>query len=235
LQGCFREKANSVGRRPHLGVYWEREWRNVRIQAVAGDFMRRAAIATILWMLGTVPVFGQGAEIGLTVGWGNFTNSTIGTSQEFADEPSAYTVDDGVRIGSRMDLNTGSFIGHEFSYAWQRSNLKISGQSFGSMSIHNIYYNFLLHATPEGSAVRPFITGGAGVSVFNPPGVSSFSGYGDNKFGYNYGAGLKFKVTDSYGLRLDVRDHVTGKPFDLPDNSGRLHNLEISAGFSLLF
>jgi opacity protein-like surface antigen len=186
-------------------------------------------------MLAALPTFGQGAEIGLTVGWGNFTKNTIGSSQEFADQPSDYTVDNGIRIGSRMDLNTGNFIGHEFSYAWQHSNLKIAGQSYGSMSIHNIYYNFLLHATPEGSAIRPFITGGAGVSVFNPPGVSSFSGYGDNKFGYNYGAGLKFKVTESYGFRLDVRDYVTGKPFDLPDNSGRLHNLEFSAGFSLLF
>lgn len=197
--------------------------------------MRRAAIATILLILAAVPVFGQGAEIGLTVGWGNFTKNTIGLSQEFADEPAEYTIEDGVRIGSRMALNSGTFIGHEFSYAWQKSSLLILDENFGGMSIHNIYYNFVLHATPEGSAVRPFVTGGAGVSVFNPPGVSSLSGYGDNKFGYNYGAGLKFKVTDMYGIRLDVRDHVTGKPFDLPDNSGRLHNLEISAGFSLLF
>jgi opacity protein-like surface antigen len=203
--------------------------------AIPGEFMPRAAIATILLMLAAAPAFGQGAEIGLTVGWSNFTNNTIGLSQEFADVPSEYTVDDGLRIGSRMAINSGNFIGHEFTYAWQRSKLKILGQEYGGMSIHNIYYNFVLHATPEGSAVRPFITGGAGVSVFNPPGVSSLSGYGDNKFGYNYGAGLKFKVTDTYGVRLDVRDYVTGKPFDLPENGGRLHNLEISAGFSLLF
>lgn len=197
--------------------------------------MPKAAIATILLMLAAVPVFGQGAEIGLSVGWGNFTNNSIGRTQEFADDPAEYTLDDGVRIGTRMGLNTGTFIGHEFSYAWQKSSLKILGDDYGSMSIHNIYYNFVLHATPEGSAVRPFVTGGGGVSVFNPPGVSSFSGAGDNKFGYNYGAGVKIKVTDTYGIRLDVRDHVTGKPFDLPDNGGRLHNLELSAGFSLLF
>jgi opacity protein-like surface antigen len=197
--------------------------------------MQKAAIATLGLMIAAAPAFGQGAEIGLTVGWSNFTNNSIGESQEFGDEPAEFTVDDGIRIGSRMALNSGTFIGHEFSYAWQRSNLKIAGDSFGNMSIHNIYYNFVLHATPEGTPVRPFVTGGGGVSVFNPPGVSSLSGYGDNKFGYNYGAGVKVKVTDSYGIRFDVRDYVTGKPFDLPDNSGRLHNLEVSAGFSLLF
>jgi hypothetical protein len=32
-----------------------------------------------------------------------------------------------------------------------------------------------------------------------------------------------------------LRDHVTGRPFDLSANAGRLHNVEYSAGFSLLF
>jgi opacity protein-like surface antigen len=197
--------------------------------------MRRLAIATLILMFPVLPLFGQSAEIGVTVGWSNFTNNSIGSDPQFAGEPVEYTVDDGIRIGSRMSFNSGNFTGHEFTYAYQKSNVKVTGQSFGGISIHNIYYNFVLHATPEGSTIRPFITGGAGVSVFNPPGASSFSGYGENKFGYNYGAGLKFKLTNSYGIRLDVRDYVTGKPFKLPDNSGRLHNLEISAGFSLLF
>ena len=197
--------------------------------------MRTVAIVIGLLMLGALPVFGQGAEIGVTVGWGKFTTNAIGLEEAFGEEPAEYTIDDGLRIGTRMGLNTGNFIGHEFSYAWQKSKLDILDQSFGSMSIHNIYYNFMLHATPEGSVIRPFVTGGGGVSVFNPPGVSSFSGAGDNKFGYNYGAGIKIKMTESYGIRLDVRDHVTGKPFDLPNNDGRLHNLEISAGFALLF
>lgn len=197
--------------------------------------MRTLAIVTVLLALGALPAFGQGAEIGVTVGWSNFTNNSIGQDIQFADDPVDYTVDDGIRIGARMALNTRDFIGHEFSYAYQNSNLDILDQSYGSISIHNIYYNFVLHATPEGSAVRPFITGGAGVTVFNPPGFSSFSGAGDNQFGYNYGAGVKFRLTGIYGMRLDIRDHVTGKPFDLPNNDGRLHNLEISAGFSLLF
>lgn len=197
--------------------------------------MRTVAIAIVTLMLAALPAFGQGAEIGFSAGWGHFTSGTVGLEEAFGEEPAEYTVDDGIRIGGRLGLNTGDFIGHEFSYAFQRSKLDILDQSFGSMSIHHIYYNFLLHAFPEGSVVRPFVTGGGGVSVFNPPGVSSFSGAGDNKFGYNYGAGIKFKMTESYGIRLDVRDHVTGKPFDLPGGDGQLHNLEISAGFSLLF
>ena len=46
---------------------------------------------------------------------------------------------------------------------------------------------------------------------------------------------LKFKLSELYGIRFDVRDHVTGKPFGLPGSSGSLHNVEYSVGFSLLF
>jgi hypothetical protein len=196
--------------------------------------MRKLGITAVIFLVTSLPVFGQGAEVAITAGWGKFTNNTIGRGDVGAGTED-FTVDDGVRIGTRLSMNTGLLIGHEFNYAWQKSDVKVADQSFGGISIHNLYYNFLLHATPEGSPVRPFVTGGAGVSVFNPPGVSSFSGAGDNKFGFNYGAGIKVRVTESYGFRLDVRDHVTGKPFDLPDNGGRLHNLEVSAGFSLLF
>jgi hypothetical protein len=66
------------------------------------------------------------------------------------------------------------------------------------------------------------------MSSFTYPGYSAFS-RGDTKFGYNYGAGIKFLLTDKYGLRFDVRDHVTGKPF-FDNLEGRLHNVETSRG-----
>ena len=103
------------------------------------------------------------------------------------------------------------------------------------MTIQNVHYNFGAHATPEGSAVRPFGTGGIGVSVFFPTGFSSLSEGDQNKFWFNFGGGVKFKLNELFGLRFDVRDHITGKPFDLTGASGRLHNTEYSATFSLLF
>jgi hypothetical protein len=140
-----------------------------------------------------------------------------------------------VRIGARLSVNSWEFLGHEISYAYQRSGLNFGEQDQGGMTIQNFYYNFVVHATRQGTVVRPFVTGGGGFSSFFPPGFSSFSGAGDTQFGYNYGAGLKIKLTEIYGIRFDVRDYVTGKPFDLTNSSGGLHNLEYSAGFSLLF
>ena len=55
------------------------------------------------------------------------------------------------------------------------------------------------------------------------------------KFGFNYGGGIKFKVTEIIGLRFDFRQYNTGKPFNLANQSGRLNQLEASVGAAFLF
>ena len=54
------------------------------------------------------------------------------------------------------------------------------------------------------------------------------------KIGFNYGGGLKVKIAPMFGLRLDLRQYMTGKPFDLPNKNGLLRQMEVSVGFSLL-
>ena len=197
--------------------------------------MIRLTCAIVLVVLSAGVASAQSAELGLTVGWSAFNDSGIGSLTSFEEGLLGANVGNGVRIGARWVTNSWVFLGHEFSYAYQRSSLEIGDQGSQSMTVQNMYYNFVAHATPEGAPVRPFGTVGVGVSVFFPPGLSSLSGGGDNKFGYNYGGGLKFKLSDRFGLRFDVRDHVTGRPFNLPGASGRFHNVEYSSTFSLLF
>jgi len=177
----------------------------------------------------------QSAELGFSAGMSAFSDKDIGGLRTFEEGSIPVQVGNGVRIGARWASNSWEFLGHEFSYSYQRSSLQVGDSASEGMTVQNIYYNFVAHATRRGTAVRPFATAGVGVSVFFPPGVSSLSGGGDNKFGYNYGGGLKFKLSDKYGLRFDVRDHVTGRPFALAGASGKLHNVEYSTTFSLLF
>ena len=201
--------------------------------------MRALRYVLPLLLCSTPAVWAQTAEVGLTVGMTDLRNSQLGSLPLFGEDPQRFTLDDGIRIGARISLNSW-FLGNELSYAWQRSSLDGSnattGSTFGNISIQNVYYNLLVHATPSGTRVRPFVTGGVGVSVFNPPGVSSLSGAGANEFGYNYGGGLKFKLSDKFGFRIDVRDYNVGKPFQSSfDGSGRLKMTEYSGTFSLLF
>jgi len=196
----------------------------------------------IIFGLTLLAIFGttgraQEAEVTITGGLASFSNSKFGNFTSSGDPAAELSADNGFRIGARLSLNSWEFLGHEISYAYQRSGLNIGGADSGGMAIQNYYYNFVVHATPQGAPIRPFATAGVGVSTYFPPGTSSLSGNGLNSFGYNYGGGLKFHVGPMFGVRFDVRDHVTGNPFGdfVLSNSGRIHNIEYSAGFSLLF
>jgi opacity protein-like surface antigen len=169
--------------------------------------------------------FGQAAEFSISGGAGKLTGRDIG---------SGYSLDDGFNLTFRLGLNPQKFFGHEFGYAYNRSHLLLQGVDQGGMAIHQGFYNFLVHATPEGSRIRPFGTAGVHFSNFVPPGSSATQGGGSTKFGVNAGAGIKVRVTSRYQIRADYRAMVTGKPFDLPGKSGKLVQNIITVGVGLV-
>ena len=191
-----------------------------------------------------LPAWPQSAELGISAGYGSLGDKEISVAETAAAGiGETYSLSNGVRIGARMGFNTRRFIGHEASYAYQHARLDVLASTpettetadLGAIRAHHFYYNALLHAAPTGFPVRPFVTGGGGFSSFFLPGVSSFSGGGDTKFGYNYGGGVKLNFFQ-YGIRFDVRNHVTGKPFGryLPNVDGKLNNTEFSVTFYVL-
>ena len=176
----------------------------------------------------------QVAELSISGGVSRFGSSSLGNTVDQSGNPIAVTIDNGFRLTFRFTVNTYRFMGHEFGYAYNHSNLNIAGVK-SSMPIHQGFYNFLFYATPEGSRIRPFATGGIQFTSFVPPGASLYYGNEVTKFGVNYGGGIKFKVTDVIGLRLDFRQYNTGKPFNLTNQSGRLNQLEASVGAAFMF
>ncbi|MGE5570897.1 MAG: outer membrane beta-barrel protein [Rhodospirillales bacterium] len=188
--------------------------------------MAAASAATALAQVGEIAISGGASRMNKN-SLGSFVDDTGGTTDVLA------TTD--FRLGVRLTFNTQSHFGHEIGYAYNHGNLKIGPVEYG-MPVHQGMYNFLVYALPEGSRLRPFATGGVHFSTFYPPGASVFEGNGVTKFGYNYGAGLKIRVSESWIARFDYRDYVTGKPdFGLPNRNGMLHQIEISAGFGLAF
>jgi opacity protein-like surface antigen len=177
--------------------------------------------------------FGQVAEVWVGGGQSMLSSKGIG-SFDTTGTPNDVQLKNGFRINFRLALNTRDFMGHEFGYAYNRTQLAEAGFQDQGMAIHQGFYNFLLYATKEGSKVRPFAAGGVHFSNFVPPGVSVTQGAGQTKFGVNYGAGVKVRLTSMFGLRLDYRQYLTGKPFDLPLASGKLRQNEISVGFGLM-
>jgi opacity protein-like surface antigen len=179
-------------------------------------------------------------------------NADIGTS---TSDPASgtYKMKDGIRINFRMTINTGKFLGHEFGYAYSRTSLEapattvatggiglpgqpssttaLAAQSI-SLPSHQGFYDFLVYAVPEGKVIRPFAAGGVQFTAFSQPG--SYSGNRETKYGINYGGGIKVKVKENWGFRLDARQYNMGKPFKLPNGSGRLLMWEFSGAISFL-
>jgi len=214
----------------------------------------------LLFLVGAGSAWGQLFEVWLNGGESLMSNKGIGT---FNFDPTTgqpgpgasqndVQLGDGFRFSFRMTLNNESHFGHEVQYAYSRTSLQTPAQpaiigtvnnvgspavpaSSQGMAVHQGGYNFLLYATNEGTRIRPFATGGVGFANYVPPGSSATSGGGSNKFGFNYGGGVKVRVTHLFGLRADVRQYTTPKPFGLPLASGWLRQTEVSEGIGVIF
>src|SRR5689334_18616256 len=198
--------------------------------------MRKLAVMAVLACAGAGSAWGQLFEVWFNGGQSLLSNKGLGSfaPPEQGGTKNDFQLEDGFRFSFRMTLNNESHFGHEVQYAYSRTKLNSGGVEQG-MAIHQGGYNFLLYATHEGARVRPFATGGVMFANYVPPGSSATSGGGDNKFGFNYGGGVKVRLTSLFGVRLDVRQYTTPKPFDLPLREGWLRQTEISAGFGVMF
>jgi opacity protein-like surface antigen len=190
--------------------------------------------------LATPSAWAQYAEIWFNGGQSIFSNNNLGTQATVGGREDDVKLGDGFRFSFRMGFNGDGLFGHEFQYVYSRAQLQFSvggvKQVEQGMAVHGGGYNFLLYANHEGTRIRPFATGGVGFSNFTPPGSSAISGGGDNKFGFNYGGGVKIRVTGPWAVRLDVRQSITPKPFSFLElRSGWIRQNEVSAGIGFVF
>jgi hypothetical protein len=73
---------------------------------------------------------------------------------------------------------------------------------------------------------------GVHFSNYEPPGAPVQLGQGNNKFGINYGGGVKIRLKGPLGIRFDVHQFTNGKPFGLTGASGWIRQTEISGGIA---
>ena len=165
----------------------------------------------------------------------------------------------GAKLGLRGAVNIREHWGVEATYSFSADGLQITQvapatvQNFG-VHIDEFTGNALFFFTGHERLLRPFLTAGLGGSHFSPTdnaklmATTNFLGQravitGSSEFDFNFGAGIEARPWDHFGVRFDLRDHVTGFPsFGLPQNatganapffpvSGRVQDVELTAGF----
>ena len=174
---------------------------------------------------------GLGSDLCATGSSNSLCSAAGGTSSDLS-------LADGFHFGFRGGFNTGDHLGYEVGYMYNRTSLQFNqppGTPSEGMAYHQIMFNALYYFTPADSRIRPFATGGVGFVNYAQPGSSAAYGGGTTKLGVNYGGGVKIKVGSRYGLRFDLRQATTPKPFGLPLASGWLLETEVSAGFGIFF
>jgi|SRR5947209_3201545 len=183
------------------------------------------SLAAVILCAASSAAFGQSAEFSVSGGPDNISGKDLG---------SGYSLENGWQLAFRLTLNTGNHFGHEIGYAYNRTHLLLAGQDTGGMAVHQGFYDFLFYPTKEGSVFRPYIGAGPHFANYVPPGVSVTQGgvQGGNKFGANYGGGLKFFLKSKWMARIDFRQYVNGKPFDL-GGSGSLRQNVLTVGFGI--
>jgi hypothetical protein len=208
------------------------------------------AVALALTFAGAA--WGQTGELWFSYGESLLSHSSLGTLSAFGGSPSDVKLDDGYRFSLRFGFNQGSHFGHEVQYAFNHTQFDQatsaviqpgtnvgaagSGGTKQAMHFHQGGYNFLLYAVPDTIKIRPFATAGVQFSDFVPPGGAINYG-SQNKFGANFGGGVKIHVKGMWAVRFDVREYLSGKPnFNvLTLGSGPLWQTEVSAGIGVGF
>ena len=208
-------------------------------QKSCAQFLGRFATLVPIVILGTgySLTFGQTFEASVSAGEQLENNANLGTAVVSAlnGYVVTYGLTNGFNLNFRATLNTWKFFGHEFGYAYNRTHLdELPSVNFGGMAVHQGFYDFLGYALPQGSRMRPFAAVGVHFSNYVPPGETVSGGQGQNKFGVQYGGGVKLKIAGPWGIRFDVHQFTNGKPFNIPGASGWIRQTEISGGVDFM-
>ena len=160
------------------------------------------------------------------------------------------TFDNAPLYGGRIGW-VARFVGIEGSFVYSPSGLAVSLPGFPvSLDARVMYLEANVLLIPIPGPISPFFTAGAGLHSYKfELGAGNVAITGDNttmnKFGYNFGAGLKINI-GAITFRGEALDHVTPVgPGDfsigdiLPgvsiDTDRKLHNVEISGGIGVRF
>ena len=148
--------------------------------------------------------------------------------------------DDGGVGGIRLAYNPAPHFGLELWADYAGANIRFLGTRPGetypySFGAHNWIYglNPVFNITPRGSRVEPYVTVGVNGNLFTPsqnavfnanaPAQSAYvvSSLRSNlEPGFNFGGGVKFHLTDHFGLRFDIRDLISYNPtYGLPNSN----------------
>ena len=193
-------------------------------------------LLTCLAILSAAPAFSQGIEVTALAGY-----TTPGGLQH-----DTRTLDDLKLAGSSTwGASLGFFfsprLGVEASWARVGSGVEIStaeaSQEMFDVTIDQLQGSLVYQFGGPESRIRPFLTAGAGASIFSSADIDS-----ETKLSFGIGAGMKWLPSKRFGARLSARytpTYLHDASSDFCDPFGFcqdwLHQFELTGGVVLRF
>ena len=156
--------------------------------------------------------------------------------------------------GSAWLGNTREHLGGELRYDYQTGDLQLSQggtQAAFAAKTQAVHYDALWHFTGSEATVRPFVSAGGGIKIFQGTGtevayqpLSNFAlltKAQDLAPLISVGGGVKIRISSHAQLRLDVHDYLTTFPKQViapaanAKISGWLQDIVPMAGLAFLF
>jgi hypothetical protein len=208
----------------------------------------RFIAAAVLCVTGA-SLFAQKWEVNVSRVSSSFSKAPLGSLNQ------KNTKDDDTRLvglngyGVRLTYNTRGYYGHEIGYIRTRAifqtKIRPDARTFNLVEervwVQEGFYNFLMYCMPRGERWRPYIAVGLQAHQYAAPvNIPQFDTGPTRNYGVNYGLGLKLHLIPHSVIRLDFRDHLGGKPYDLKfedpmKSGGILRSMELSAGIGFTF
>jgi opacity protein-like surface antigen len=196
--------------------------------------MRR--LLTVLATLSAAPAFSQGFEVTALAGY-----TTPG-----GIEQGTRTLDDlklagSFTWGASLGWSFSPRLGVEASWARVGSGVELStaqaSQELFDVTIDQLQGSLVYQFGGTESRIRPFVTAGAGASIFSSTDIDT-----ETKLALNVGAGLKWLPSKRFGARLQAKytpTYLNDKGSDFCDPFGFcqdwLHQFELMGGMVVRF
>jgi len=207
----------------------------------------------LLWIVSLFLAFlgsacAQTYEVSIIRSWARMSKKPLGSNNVSSPRDDETTFRNGSSYGIRLTLNSRGYYGHELGFMHTRAGLRtVTYAADGTRTnvetkvrIEEAFYNFLIYMMPRGERWRPYITGGLQAHQTGNPKIENWTGRRNRNYGFNYGAGIKFKLANHVLFRLDLRDYLTGQPYglafaDVTRQGGLMRQQEASFGLALGF
>lgn len=215
------------------------------------SFSKYTPLAALLLVAGAAApgALAQKWEIGV-LGGGSMYNSASVTN---GSASGSVGFKSGPAVGAFFGQNGNRFSG-ELRYDYLPSDLKVSSggseATFAGMA-HAIHYDMQFNFTSSEAAIRPFVSAGGGVKIFEGTGsptitqplsnLALLTNTHETKGLGVVGGGIKAKLGSRITFRLQVQDFITPFPRQViaaapgAKISGILHDIVFSAGIGVAF